>query len=72
VHHAINYKDKDFRKQLKKVGLVDLYFDNGEDIIRQGTSKAECTVGGEILDMVLGQLQVYARVVLCGMIAAYK
>jgi NADPH-dependent curcumin reductase CurA len=30
VHHALNYKDKDFRKQLRKVGLVDLYFDNGE------------------------------------------
>lgn len=30
VHHALNYKDKDFRKQLRKVGLVDLYFDNGK------------------------------------------
>lgn len=29
-HFALNYKDKDFRKQLRKVGLVDLYFDNGE------------------------------------------
>lgn len=29
-HHVLNYKDADFHKQLKKVGLVDLYFDNGK------------------------------------------
>lgn len=29
VHHALNYKDADFAKQLRKVGLVDVYFDNG-------------------------------------------
>ena len=29
VHHALNYKDKDFAKQLRKTGHVDVYFDNG-------------------------------------------
>jgi len=56
-HHTLNYKDKDFPAQLKKVGLVDLYFDN---------------VGGEILDLVLAQVNPYARIVACGAIAAYN
>lgn len=29
-HHVLNYKDAGFGAALKKVGLVDLYFDNGE------------------------------------------
>jgi len=28
-HAALNYKDADFQKQFRKVGLVDVYFDNG-------------------------------------------
>jgi NADPH-dependent curcumin reductase CurA len=34
VHHALNYKDKDFAKQLRKTGHVDVYFDNGMYSIR--------------------------------------
>jgi NADPH-dependent curcumin reductase CurA len=29
-HNVLNYKDKSFKAKLKDVGLVDLYFDNGE------------------------------------------
>ncbi|CAD6567996.1 MAG: hypothetical protein TREMPRED_004202 [Tremellales sp. Tagirdzhanova-0007] len=54
---VLNYKDHDFKKSLRKVGLVDVFFDN---------------VGGEILDIVLGQLKPYARVVACGAISAYN
>lgn len=30
AHVVLNYKDKDFAKQLKKAGRIDLYFDNGK------------------------------------------
>lgn len=29
-HTVLNYKDSGFKKALKSVGLVDVYFDNGE------------------------------------------
>jgi len=29
-HVVINYKDQGWQKQLKQVGLVDVYFDNGQ------------------------------------------
>jgi len=28
-HFVLNYKDPNFKKDFRKVGLVDLYFDNG-------------------------------------------
>jgi len=29
-HEVLNYKDADFKKKFRKLGLIDLYFDNGE------------------------------------------
>ncbi|KAH8082201.1 hypothetical protein HD553DRAFT_67402 [Filobasidium floriforme] len=68
-HAAINYKDKDWRKQLgaamkdedksgkKGNGWADVYFDN---------------VGGEMLDFMLGRLNEFARIVMCGAISDYN
>jgi len=56
-HQVLNYKSPNFKKEFRKIGLIDLYFDN---------------VGGEILDMVLGQLREHARIVACGMISQYN
>ena len=28
-HAVLNYKDANFKKEFRKVGLVDVYFDNG-------------------------------------------
>ncbi|WRT70878.1 uncharacterized protein IL334_007877 [Kwoniella shivajii] len=57
AHNVLNYKDSDFTKQFKNVGLIDVYFDN---------------VGGEILDQALSQLNPYARIIACGAISAYN
>ncbi len=56
---AINYKEPDVAGRLRAAcpGGVDLYFDN---------------VGGELLDICLGQLAMRGRVVLCGAIASYN
>jgi NADPH-dependent curcumin reductase len=56
---AINYKEPDVAGRLKAAcpDGVDLYFDN---------------VGGELLDICLGQLAMRGRVVLCGAIASYN
>jgi NADPH-dependent curcumin reductase CurA len=56
---AINYKSEHVRKCLQKYcpDGIDVYFDN---------------VGGEILDAVLGLINVKARVVICGMISHYN
>jgi NADPH-dependent curcumin reductase CurA len=51
VDMALNYKSPDFKTDFKKVGYIDVYFDN---------------VGGEILDMVLARLNKGARIVMCG------
>jgi NADPH-dependent curcumin reductase CurA len=48
---ALNYKSPTFKADFKKIGYLDVYFDN---------------VGGEILDMALGRLNQGARIVLCG------
>ena len=55
---AIDYKNADLKQQLTEVAPtgIDLYFDN---------------VGGEILQTVLENLRLYARVVLCGSISEY-
>jgi NADPH-dependent curcumin reductase CurA len=55
---AIDYKSEDVRKALREhcPKGVDVYFDN---------------VGGEILDIVLGQIARGARVAICGAISQY-
>jgi len=57
VDKAFNYKSRDFHKDMKKIGYLDVYFDN---------------VGGEILDFLLTRLNKDARIVLCGAISAYN
>ncbi|SCZ87286.1 BZ3500_MvSof-1268-A1-R1_Chr2-2g04752 [Microbotryum saponariae] len=57
VDVALDYKDPNFKKDFRKVGYVDVYFDN---------------VGGEILDLVLTRLNKFARIALCGAISAYN
>jgi NADPH-dependent curcumin reductase CurA len=56
---AVNYRTQDVAAGLHEhcPGGIDLYFDN---------------VGGEILDICLGQLAMKGRVVLCGAISTYN
>jgi hypothetical protein len=56
---AIDYKHEDVKAALKQhcPKGVDVYFDN---------------VGGEILDIVLTQLAMHARIVICGAISQYN
>lgn len=56
---AIDYKHEDVKAALRQhcPGGVDVYFDN---------------VGGEILDTVLTQLAMHARIVICGAISQYN
>ena len=56
---CINYKTEDVRKALRVACPegIDVYFDN---------------VGGEILDIVLGQIRLRARIVICGAISQYN
>ena len=56
---AIDYKHEDVRLALRQhcPKGIDVYFDN---------------VGGEILDIALGQLAMHARVVICGAISQYN
>jgi len=56
---AINYKTQDVDAELRKAcpNKIDVYFDN---------------VGGDILNAVLGQINVHARVVICGAISQYN
>jgi len=51
VTKAFNYKSKNFFKEMKTIGYVDVFFDN---------------VGGDILDFVLTRLNKDARIILCG------
>jgi hypothetical protein len=56
---AVNYRTEDVRARLREgcPDGIDLYFDN---------------VGGELLDIGLGQLALRGRVVLCGAISTYN
>jgi NADPH-dependent curcumin reductase CurA len=56
---AFNYKKVDIKEKLKELcpNGIDIYFDN---------------VGGEMLDIVLLQLNNYARVIVCGMVSQYN
>lgn len=56
---AVNYRSGDVAARLREAcpDGIDLYFDN---------------VGGELLDICLGQLALRGRVVLCGAIASYN
>jgi NADPH-dependent curcumin reductase CurA len=56
---AVNYRSGDVKARLKELcpDGIDLYFDN---------------VGGELLDICLGQLALRGRVVLCGAISTYN
>lgn len=56
---AIDYKSDDVRKALREhcPKGIDVYFDN---------------VGGEILDTVLAQIALHARIVICGAISQYN
>jgi hypothetical protein len=56
---AINYKDADWRDQLRRAcpGGIDIDFEN---------------VGGEIMNTVMAEMNLHGRVVLCGLISEYN
>ena len=56
---CVDYKSGDLRQALKAAAPkgIDVYFDN---------------VGGEILDIVLTQIRMKARIVICGAISQYN
>ncbi len=56
---CVDYKSEDVKKALRATcpNGIDIYFDN---------------VGGEILDIVLGQINLKARIVICGAISQYN
>ncbi|PFH52978.1 hypothetical protein AMATHDRAFT_73796 [Amanita thiersii Skay4041] len=57
VDGVLNYKSPTFREEVKKIGYLDVYFDN---------------VGGDILDLMLTRLKKDARIVMCGAISEYN
>lgn len=77
---ALNYKDPDFKKKFKEAtkDFIDVYFDNGKIFFfltphqQENMSLISSTVGGEILDMALGQAKPFSRFVECGVISQYN
>ncbi|MGI9260741.1 MAG: NADP-dependent oxidoreductase [Woeseiaceae bacterium] len=59
MDHCINYKTEDLREKLKEYcpNGIDIYFDN---------------VGGDMLQAVMEQLAIGARIVLCGLMSQYN
>jgi len=57
VDKALNYKSPTFAEDFKKLGYLDVMFDN---------------VGGDILNLALTRLNKNARIVLCGAISQYN
>jgi hypothetical protein len=57
VDKAFSYKSPSFRNDIKKMGYLDVFFDN---------------VGGDILDLMMTRLNKGARIVLCGAISDYN
>jgi NADPH-dependent curcumin reductase CurA len=51
VEKALNYKSSNFKDEFKKIGYLDVFFDN---------------VGGDILDFALTRLKQNARIIMCG------
>lgn len=76
---ALNYKDPGFKSKFSEVtkDLVDVYFDNGQSLSefpvkqRQENTK-HSLVGGEILDLALGQAKLNSRFIMCGQISTYN
>jgi NADPH-dependent curcumin reductase CurA len=75
---VLNYKDADFKKKFYAAteNFIDVYFDNGESTpipsSAAGSFANSLPVGGDILDMCLGQAKQNARFVCCGMISQYN
>ena len=44
---VLNYNDQDFKKDLLKVGLVDVFFDNGLSFLPSNTNSSEVTIQWE-------------------------
>jgi hypothetical protein len=72
VDKAFNYKSRNFHTDMKKIGYLDVYFDNvgGEShkafsSIQRWFSSHEPLIG-EILDFLLTRLNKDARIILCG------
>ena len=51
VDKALNYKSPTFVEDFRKVGKLDVYFDN---------------VGGDILDLAITRTNLFARIIMCG------
>lgn len=77
---ALNYKDADFKAQFLEAtkDKIDVFWDNGKLAICAPTEDHpqhrtdHCAVGGEILDLALGQAKLRGRIVKCGSISAYN
>lgn len=70
VDQAFNYKSPSFFADIKKIGYLDVYFDNVGGMYFNDLILSTCFHGqlGEILDFLLTRLKKNARIVLCGTI----
>lgn len=76
---ALNYKDLDFGKKFIEAtkDLIDVYYDNGQYLSgfsskRRQENTKPFLVGGETLDLALGQAKLNSRFVICGQISTYN